>query len=400
VQHRRVVVTGIGVVNPLGIGVRTWLERVLDGESGIAPITRFDSVGFPVRVAGEVRGFDVAAAVPRRLAVKTDRFTHFALAATQEALEHAALSLESEDLHRVGVWFGNNSGGWDICERGFKELYREGPALVNPWQATAWFPTAPQGFTTIRYGIKGCSKSLVCDRASGAAALHYALRAIRHGQLDVVLAGGTEAPITSFGMTCYAETGELAAVSDAGASCRPFDLQRSGIVMGEGSTVLVLESREHAEARGARILGELVESAITTDVDEQQNVALERALRGVATALGQVDVVFAEGCGLPVSDRLEAEALARVFGRSDMPVSVPKSAYGHLYGASAATELALGLLCAGRGLVPPTLGVSEPDPRCPVRVVVETERRRCDRFLVQARAREGVNVSLAVRAQA
>ena len=186
---RRAVITGIGVVNPAGIGKDAFWRSMVEGRSALAPISRFDASRFPVRVAGQINGFEAKDFIPRRFIVKTDRFTHFALAAAELALADARLDLGNEDLHRVGVWFGNNAGGWDICERGFHELYREGATLVNPWQATAWFPTAPQGYLTIRYGIRGYSKSFVCDRASGASALYFAERAIRLGHNDVILAG-------------------------------------------------------------------------------------------------------------------------------------------------------------------------------------------------------------------
>lgn len=392
---RRVVVTGIGVVNPCGVGKEAFARRLFAGESAIAPITRFDASGFPVRVAGEVRDFDPTAVIPRRFVVKTDRFTHYALAAAEEAIGDARLSLGDEDPYRVGVWFGNNAGGWDICERGFKELYRDGASLVNPWQATAWFPTAAQGYVTIRYGIRGYSKSFVCDRASGASALHFAARAIKNDQLDVVLAGGSEAPLTSFGLTCYVETGELRRAMNHGEGCMPFDRDRDGIVLGEGSTVLVLEELEHARRRGARILGEICGSAMTTDSDPSRGDAFVRAIEHAASLVDRVDVVFAEGCGIRASDEIEALAIARALGQ--VPVTVPKSLFGHLYGASGATELACGLLSMERSAIPRT-DTRNVDRHCPIDLVTERRDRELSSFVVQSRAREGVNVAIAVRA--
>ncbi len=254
-QSKRVVVTGIGIVNASGIGKDEFWNNVTEGKSGIRTISRFDPTGFPTQVAGEITNFNAADFIPKRLIIKTDTFTHYALGASDLALKDANLDLEQEDSYRVGVWFGNNAGGWDIAERGFYELYHDGPNMVNAWQATAWFPTAAQGYVTIRYGIRGYSKSFVCDRASGASGLYYGIKSIQQGHNDIVLAGGSEAPISRFGMTCYYETGEVSAAANPETAYMPFDKNRSGMVLGEGSAVLVLESEEHAIRRGAKIYG-------------------------------------------------------------------------------------------------------------------------------------------------
>lgn len=265
-KRDRVVITGIGIVNAAGIGKDEFWSNVTEGKSAICNISRFDATGFPTQVAGEIKDFNPADFIPRRLLIKTDTFTHYALAAADLAIKDADLDLEKEDSYRTGVWFGNNAGGWDIAERGFYELYNDGPTMVNAWQATAWFPTAAQGYVTIRYGIRGYSKSFVCDRASGASALYFGVKSILLGHNDIVIAGGSEAPITRFGMTCYYETGEVSAATDPAKAYLPFDRNRSGMVLGEGSTVLVLESEEHAIRRGAKIYGEVLSGSMTTDV--------------------------------------------------------------------------------------------------------------------------------------
>lgn len=397
---RRAVITGIGVVNPAGIGKDAFWRSMVEGRSALAPISRFDASRFPVRVAGQINGFEAKDFIPRRFIVKTDRFTHFALAAAELALADARLDLGNEDLHRVGVWFGNNAGGWDICERGFHELYREGATLVNPWQATAWFPTAPQGYLTIRYGIRGYSKSFVCDRASGASALYFAERAIRLGHNDVILAGGTEAPITAFGVTCYHETGELSAATDPATAYRPFDRRRDGVVLGEGSAVLILEEAERAARRGATIYGEIAAGALSIDPDPAEGLAYGRAIREALKRAGlaprDVDVIFAEGAGTRACDRAEARALAAALGdeAARIPVTVPKSMFGHLYGASAVTEAACGLLAGRTSTIPPTAGFVEPDPECPVPVVTRAQERPVRSFLVGSRSREGASAAL------
>ena len=401
-SSRRVVITGIGIVNPAGIGKDDFWHNISSGNSAIRRITRFDSSEFPTQVAGEILDFEPADFVPKRLVIKTDRFTHYALAAAELALQDADLNLEQEDSYRVGVWFGNNAGGWDIAERGFYELYNDGANMVNPWQATAWFPTAAQGFVTIRYGIRGYSKSFVCDRASGASGLYFGVKSILQGHNDVVLTGGSEAPITRFGMTCYYETGELSAETNPDSAYQPFDRSRTGIVLGEGSTVLVLESLEHAQKRGAKIYGEILSGSATTDRTPDSGRALERAMHEALKEAGitpsAVDLLLAEGCGTQVSDRVEAQAIAAVFEQEapQVPVSVPKALFGHLYGASCATEVACGLLAMETGQLPVMQAIEQSDPGCQLNFVTQPEARSVSRVMVNSRAREAVNFSFVV----
>ncbi len=399
-DKKRVVVTGIGIVNPSGIGKEQFWQNMTEGKSAIGEIDRFDPTNFPTKVAGTIQDFKPDDFIPRRLVVKTDRFTHYALAASDLALADANLDLETEDSYRVGVWFGNNAGGWDICERGFKELYNDGAAMVNPWQATAWFPTAAQGYVTIRYGIRGYSKSFVCDRASGASGLYFGVKSIQQGHNDVVLTGGSEAPITRFGMVCYYETGEISGAADPRTAYQPFDKGRSGIVLGEGSTVLVLESEEHALARGAKIYGEVTSGSMTTDTNPTEGIqfkrAMNKALKDANLAARDIDVVFAEGCGTKTGDRLEAEAIQGVFADApDVPVTVPKSLFGHLYGASCTTEVACSLMAMETGKLPVMQSVNA-EADCQLNFVTQAQSSSVARTLVNSRAREGVNASFVI----
>ncbi|PIG92436.1 beta-ketoacyl-[acyl-carrier-protein] synthase family protein [Gloeocapsopsis sp. IPPAS B-1203] len=395
-----VVITGIGIINPAGTGKDEFWHNISTGKSAIRAISRFDSTDFPTKVAGEIAEFEPADYIPRRFIVKTDRFTHYALAATELALQDAALDLTQEDSYRVGVWFGNNAGGWDICERGFYELYNDGATMVNPWQATAWFPTAAQGYVTIRYGIRGYSKSFVCDRASGASGLYFGIKSIQEGFNDVVIAGGSEAPITRFGMTCYYETGEVSAASDPEKAYLPFDRNRSGLVLGEGSTVLVLESKEHALGRGAKIYGKVVSGCMTTDTDPTSGANFERCMaRAIQSAQLQptdIDIVLAEGCGTQQNDRVEGGAIANVFAQApNVAVSVPKALYGHLYGASCVTEVACSLLAMETEQLP-TMNQTEPDSDCRLNFVTQPQSHPVRHALVNSRAREGVNASFVI----
>ena len=399
-DKKRVVVTGIGIVNPSGIGKEQFWQNMTAGKSAIGEIDRFDPTNFPTKVAGTIHDFKPDDFIPRRLVVKTDRFTHYALAASDLALTDANLDLETEDSYRVGVWFGNNAGGWDICERGFKELYNDGATMVNPWQATAWFPTAAQGYVTIRYGIRGYSKSFVCDRASGASGLYFGVKSIQNGHNDVVLTGGSEAPITRFGMVCYYETGEISGAADPSTAYQPFDKDRSGIVLGEGSTVLVLESEEHALARGAKIYGEVTSGSMTTDTDPTQGVqfkrAMNKALKDANLSAQDIDVVFAEGCGTKTGDRIEAEAIKGAFADApNVPVTVPKSLFGHLYGASCTTEVACSLMAMETGKLPVMQSVNAEDD-CKLNFVTQAQSIPVARTLVNSRAREGVNASFVI----
>jgi 3-oxoacyl-(acyl-carrier-protein) synthase len=399
---RRIVITGIGVVNPAGIGLEAFWKTVSQGGSAIRRITRFDPKGFPVQIAGEIVDFHPKDFVPRRLIVKTDRFTHYALAATELALQDAKLDLAHEDSYRVGMFFGNNAGGWDISERGYYEMYQEGALMVNPWQATAWFPSAPQGFVGIYYGINGYSKSFVCDRVSGACGLYFGIHSILQGHNDVVLTGGTEAPITRLGVTCYIETGELVPSKEPEGAYRPFDRNRAGIVLAEGSTILILEELEHARQRGAYIYGELLGHAMTTDPDPSDHRGLVRAMHKAMQVAqvtpGEVDLILAEGCGTQSGDRVEAHAITEVFGERmpEVPVTSPKATYGHLYGASGATEMVSGLLAMKTGVVPPTINFTTPDPDCNLRIVSRQEHLNVSRVLLNARSKYGVNVCLLI----
>jgi 3-oxoacyl-[acyl-carrier-protein] synthase II len=395
-----VVLTGLGVVNASGIGVPAFWRNVGRGTVTLSPIRRFDAAGFPVRVAGQVDDFDPAAAVPRRLLAKTARFTHFALTAAAEALGDAAIDLEAEDRTRVGAWFGNNTGGWDLCERGFAEFYGQGADLVNPWQATAWFMSAPQGFTTIRYGLRGLSKSFAGDRSSGAAAMYHGYRSVVRGHNDVVLAGGCEAPVSPLALLCLHANGDLTGAGDPRAAYRPFDQRADGLVVGEGGTVLILESAEHARRRGAGAYVEVLGGAHGSTPDghpRQYAAVIRRALAAADCTADDIDLVLCDGAGRTAADRFEAAALAEVFGGRAVPVSLPKSGFGHLYGAAFGTDVLCGLLAAGAGLVPPTPGFATADPAPGIDVSAEPRPVGIERFLVTSCSRYGSAVAMVFR---
>jgi 3-oxoacyl-(acyl-carrier-protein) synthase len=395
-ERRRVVVTGLGVVNAAGRGVDGFWRTVRAGGRRLAAISRFDAAAFPVRVAGEVAGFDAEALIGRRLLVRTDRFTQLALAAVAEALGNAELDLAGEDPGRIGVWFGNDTGGWDLCERGFDEYYAQGAGLVNPWQATAWFLAAPQGFATIRHGLRGTSKSFSGDRSSGAVALHHGVRAVRWGRCDVVLAGGCEAPVSPLSLLCFDAGGDLSRERDPTLAYRPFDRAGTGLVVGEGGVALVLEERGRARARGAAVLGEVLGSAHGTSPTDDPGAfarVMRRALDEAGCAPGDVDLVLCEGCGSPGGDRFEAAAVVEAFGSAT--VTAPKSGYGHLFGASFGTDVLTGLLAARDGVAPPTPG-GGCDVPAGVEVVLRPRRHPARRFVATSHSRYGTCVAMVV----
>lgn len=394
---RRAVFTGMGLVNAAGEDTESVWQTIQAGKSAIGPARRFDATGLDVCLVAEIPDFHPAKQISRRIIAKSDRFAHFALTATSQALDDAGLDLDGLDPFRIGISFGNNSGGWDICERGFLEYYREGPSMVNPWQATAWFPTAPQGFVSIQFNVRGWSKSFACDRASGACAAYFALRALRWGHNDLMLVGGSEAPVTRLGVSAHVSTGELSPSSDPDRAYLPYSKSATGLVLGEGSAVLVLEDRDLAIARGARVYGELLAVEQRTgppddprDLEDTLRAALAQAGRHPA----QVGLVFGEGCGSVSGDQLEADVLNRVL--PGVPVTVPKAAIGHLYGASTGTDIALALLAVRDRVIPATAHAESDPAERSVPLVAVTESRDLDTVVIVSRSREGANVVVVI----
>jgi 3-oxoacyl-(acyl-carrier-protein) synthase len=392
-ERRRALITGIGTVNAIGGNAASSWQALLDGKSAIGPIRRFDASGLQVSLAAEVTQFQPPKEISRRLLAKSDRFAHFALAATAQALADAGLDLAAQDPFRIGISFGNNSGGWDICERGFEEYYTQGPPMINPWQATAWFPTAPQGFVSIQYSIRGWSKSFACDRASGGCAAYFGLRALRWGHNDVMLVGGSEAPVTRLGVGAHVSTGELSRRTDPDRAYLPYSPDGTGLVLGEGSAVLVVEEAGHAAARGARAYGELLAVEQRTGSPDDGTV-LEDALRAALDQARRnpedVGLVFGEGCGSAAADRIEAAVVSGVL--PGVPVTVPKAAIGHTYGASTATDIAFALLAMRDGVLPPTAGTQVDGPSRYARVTATAVERTAGTAVVVSRSREGTNV--------
>lgn len=404
----RVVVTGVGAVTPAGIGMDRLWERVLSGRSCTRRISRFDPSRYRCQVAGQADEFVAADWLPARLVKRTDRFTHLAMAAAGSALDDAGVRVGADVApERVAVMVGNVLGGWEFAERELRDLWARGAREVSPYQATAWFPAAPQGNICIKHGIRGRARTFVCDRASGAYALVHAAQTIRRGHADVALAGGTEQPLSPYAWLCC-QTGAFLTPSgnaDPQAAYRPFDRRHTGTVVGEGSVFLVLEDRDHALARGARIHGELSGWMLNTDgympyyTNEPHGETLSAAMHGALQAAGvtadDLGCVVADGSAVPREDAAEVAALRRVVGQ-DVPVTACKAATGHLLGAAAVADAALSLRAMAAGQVPPTANLDKPAAGFDLDFVTGEPRpmSRPEHTLVVSRGMGGVNACL------
>jgi 3-oxoacyl-(acyl-carrier-protein) synthase len=412
----RIVVSGIGAVTPAGVGVDAMWDRVVSGESVVRRIDRFDPTPYRCQVAGQSDAFDAGGTLPGRFIKKTDRFTHLAMAAVGAAMADAGLAI-NDDLgvrpERVGVMVGNVLGGWEFAERGLRDLWAKGPRDVSPYQATAWFPAAPQGNISIAYGIKGRSRTFVCDRASGAYALVHAAQTLERGQADVVIAGGTEQPLSPYAWLCCETANFLTPHGNAepAAAYRAFDRRHGGSVIGEGSVFLVLERAEHATARGARILGELAGWATNTDgyrptyTMEPDGRTLARAIRRSLDRAGVapegLGAVVADGSGVPREDAAEVAAIRTALGSAheSVPVTAAKPALSHLMGAAAPADLAVALRAVETRTLPPVANLEHPAPGFDlpfVRHVPHTDGSM-DTALVISRGLGGVNACLVVK---
>ncbi len=374
--RRRVAVTGLGCVTPLGAGVeRTW-EQAVAGRSGIRVIQRFDPSGFPVRIAGEAPAeLDLGDAPPKEVR-RLDRFIALALASAREAVDHAELDPTEVDPERIGVAIGSGIGGLETLQKGHRALFESGPRRVLPFTIPMAICNMASGYVAIRLGLLGPNLCHVSACASGAHSIGEATRAIRCGEADLVLAGGSEAPITEIGVSSFAAMRALSARNDdAAAASRPFDRDRDGFVMAEGAAVLVLEALDHARARGARVLAEVLGYAATADAahiaqptEEAEGAqrSMKRALQDADLAPGDVGYINAHATSTPAGDASEARAIRAVFGgdADEVAVSGTKSMTGHLLGAAGAVEAMLCVRALEEGRLPPTINLEDPDPEC------------------------------------
>ena len=374
-NYRRVFVTGIGVVSPLGLDAPSTWDGIAKGQSGIDFITAFDTEGFDTRFAGEVKGFDPENHLDRKAARRMDRFAQFATAAAQEACRHAQLDPKA-DPYRVGVIIGSGIGGIITLSQQFEVLSQRGPGRVSPFLIPMMLADMASAQVSMITGSMGANYCLVSSCSSGADALGQGWEMIRRGQEDVVLAGGAEAPIIPIAVAGFNALRALSRFAgDPKAASRPFDLQRDGFVMGEGAAVLVLESQESAQRRGVPLLAEVRGYAATSDAHHltepgPTGKSAARAMRLALEAGGidpaRVDYLNAHGTSTPLNDHHETVAIKLALGEDAyrVPISSTKSMTGHLLGSGGALEAVFCLQAIQHGMVPPTINLENPDPEC------------------------------------
>ena len=406
-------ITGAGVISPIGNSLQEFWDHLLRGQSGAGPITRFDAAAFETRFACEVKGFTTEGVMDRKEAKRMDRFVQFAVVASHEAIRTAGLDLETIDRNRVGVVIGSGIGGMETFEEQHTSLLQKGPRRVSPFFIPMMIVDMAAGQVSIQLGLKGPNFATVSACASGAHAIGEAMRLIRAGDADVMLAGGSEATITPMAMAGFSSARALSTRNDDPTrASRPFDSDRDGFVIGEGAAVLVLESEAHARRRGAQPYCELAGYGATGDayhmtapcVDgEGAARARQRALEDAHLVPNDVQHINAHGTSTPAGDPAEVAAIKRVFGEhaGRLMVSSTKSMTGHLLGAAGGLEAVATALTVARGVVPPTINLERPDPTCDLDFVPNQARTlRVTAALSNSFGFGGHNVTLAVRAVA
>ena len=371
---KAVAITGLGVVSPLGVGALAFFDALCAGRSGIARLEMPLAGRLTTRIAARAP-FDGAAHFPAPKLRMMDRVSQMALVAAGEALAQADGALDGTELSRAGVCMGVAMGGPEATDDGYRTLYAEGSDRIKPFSVLMAMTNAPAAWIGLEHGLQGPNLTYSTACSSSSIAIGEAARRIAHGEADVMLAGGAEAPLTLGTIKAWEALKTMATedADDPSASCKPFSRNRSGLVLGEGAAVLVLESREHAARRGARVLAELVGYGCSSDaghitrpsVDGQAR-AMQLALDDAGLPLDAIGYVNAHGTGTPANDGVETAAIRRVFGsRADAtPVSSTKSMHGHLLGAAGALEFVATVLAIVRATLPPTMHLAEPDPEC------------------------------------
>lgn len=386
-MKRRVVVTGLGVVSPVGNEVDTFWNSLLEGKSGIGPITRFDVSEYPAKIAGEVKDFDPHQFIDRKEARKMDRFTQFAVVAAKKALAHAEIQMDQVDPESVGVYIGSGIGGLSIMEEQHKILLDRGPKRVSPFMIPMMIANMASGQVSIHTGAKGPNSSAISACATGTHSLGDAFKIIQRGEAEVMIAGGTEASITPLALAGFSSLHALSTRNEEPSrASRPFDKNRDGFVMGEGAGVLILESLEHAQQRGATIYAEMVGYGMTSDAyhitspgpeGEGAARAMKRALSDAGLASEEIDYINAHGTSTELNDINETKAIKSVFGEHayKLAVSSTKSMTGHLLGAAGGVEAIACVLALKDQVIPPTINYEEPDPECDLDYVPNEARK-------------------------
>ncbi len=410
-QFPRVVVTGLGVISSLGSDANTFFDNLLAGRSGISRVTRFDATEYPCQIGSEVADFDATQYMDPKEARRSDRYTQFAVAAAQLAVKDSGLDMDAVDKDRLGVMIGSGIGGMETIEQQSHRLFDGGPRKVSPFMIPMLISNIASGAVAINYKARGPNYAIVSACATASHAIGDSLRMLRLGEADVIIAGGSEAAITRLGYSGFCNMKAMATnFNDAPErGSRPFDAKRDGFVMGEGAGIIVLETEEHARARGARIYCELAGQAATCDAYHMTSpdpegyglaLCLRKLLQDAGLTAEEVDYINAHGTSTPYNDKTETLAIRQVFGdwAKKVKISSTKSMTGHLLGAAGGVEAIACVKTIERGEIPPTINYENPDPECDLDYVPNTKiSHKVDVAVSNNLGFGGHNASLAFR---
>lgn len=375
-DKKRVVITGLGLITPLGVGVKMTWENLIYGKSGIGKITCFDASAFPTQIAGEVKGFNPEDYIESKEIKKMDRFIHFAVAAAKMAIDDSGLKITDSNAERIGVIVGSGIGGLGTIEHYHSVLLEKGPRRITPFFIPMLVINLASGQISIKFGAKGPNSAVATACATGSHSIGDAFKIIQRGEADVMIAGGTEAVITPLGIGGFNAMKALSTRNDEPEKAsRPFDIDRDGFVMGEGAGIVILESIESAMDRGAKIYAEIVGYGMTADAyhiaapapgGEGAARCMKITLKNGGVNPSEVDYINAHGTSTKYGDELESNAIKTVFGEYAYKVAVSstKSMTGHLLGAAGGVEAIISALSIYNGIVPPTINLDNPDPEC------------------------------------
>jgi 3-oxoacyl-[acyl-carrier-protein] synthase II len=386
--QRRVVVTGMGLITPLGANLKDSWDGLVNGRSGIGRITQFDPTAYDTQIAGEVKGFDIDKYVPKKEQKKMDRFIHFSLAATQMALEDSGYTIQEDEKNRIGTIIGVGMGGLPYIEKQYDILKERGPGRVSPFFIPAVITNLASGQISMTYGLKGPNYAVTSACASGGHAISEAAEMIRQGRCDMMIAGGAEAVVTPMAIAGFASMRAMSTRNDnPEAASRPWDRDRDGFVLSEGCGILILEDYEHASQRGAKIYCEVVGFGSSSDAyhmtspspgGEGAARAMKECLQDAAIDPNLIGYINAHGTSTPAGDELESNAVKTVFGdhAKKVWISSTKSMTGHTLGAAGAVESVISIQALMTGIVPPTINLDNPSPDCDLDYVPKTAREK------------------------
>lgn len=386
-EKRRVVVTGLGAVTPLGLDVETTWKGIIEGKSGIGPLTRVNAEEYPAKVAAQINDFNPESFMDRKDARKMDRFTQYAVASALMAVEDAKLTITDENAHRIGVWIGSGIGGMETFEEQYEIFQKRGYRRVSPFFVPMLIPDMATGQVSITLGAKGFNSCTVTACATGTNSIGDAFKVIQRGDADAMITGGAEAPITKMSVAGFCANTALSTNPDPNTASRPFDKNRDGFVIGEGAGIIVLEELEHALARGAKIYAEIVGYGATGDAyhitapapgGEGGARAMKMAINDAGLNIEEIDYINAHGTSTEYNDKFETLAVKEVFGvhAYKLAISSTKSMTGHLLGAAGGVEAIFTVLAMKDSILPPTINYETADPECDLDYVPNKARQK------------------------